>query len=287
MGYYYNGRRLIGCHSHASPLNMNGGISQSCNAYFVNVYRRIIDKYDKPDKGMDVWSDHMKSFGLGNFLGYDLPIGKKGNMPDGAYYDKWYPDFNWGSTTIISNSIGQGEVLVTPIQLANATAAIANRGHYYTPHIIKEIAGQTIDENYTTVKHTTVDPKYFEPVVEGLFDVYNYGTARFLQVPGIEICGKTGTSENFAIIDGKRTQLTDHSIFIAFAPKDNPKIAIAVFVENGYYGSRWAGRIASLMIEQYIKGEVTLKQMEKLVLEKSLEDEYAKPYSGKPFTINK
>ncbi|HLV13784.1 MAG TPA: penicillin-binding protein 2 [Xanthomarina sp.] len=285
--YRYGRRGTMGCHCGGGKRDLIMGIAKSCNSYFANAFRKSIDKYSDAGQGMDVWSDHMKSFGLGNFLGYDLPIGKKGNIPDGAYYDKWYPDFNWGSTTIISNSIGQGEVLVTPIQLANATAAIANRGHYYTPHIIKEIAGQTIDENYTTVKHTTVDPKYFEPVVEGLFDVYNYGTARFLQVPGIEICGKTGTSENFAIIDGKRTQLTDHSIFIAFAPKDNPKIAIAVFVENGYYGSRWAGRIASLMIEQYIKGEVTLKQMEKLVLEKSLEDEYAKPYSGKPFTINK
>src|SRR5690606_38057096 len=248
--------------------------------------RESIDKYPDACHAMDAWSDHMKGFGLGDFLGSDLPIGKKGNIPDGAYYDKWSPDFKRVATTIISNASGQGEVIVTAIQLPNATAAIANRGHYYNPHIIKEIAGQPIDENYTTMKHTTVDPKYFEPVVEGLFDVYNYGTAQYLKVPGIEICGKTGTSENFAIIEGKRTQLTDHSIFIAFAPKDNPKIAIAVFVENGYYGSRWAGRIASLMIEQYIKGEVTLKQMEKLVLEKSLEDEYAKPYSGKPFTIN-
>lgn len=285
--YHYGRRGSMACHCGGGRRDLILGIAKSCNSYFANAFRKSIDKYPDAGHAMDVWSNHMKSFGLGDFLGYDLPIGKKGNIPDGAYYDKWYPDFKWGSTTIISNAIGQGEVLVTPIQLANATAAIANRGHYYTPHIIKEIAGQPIDENYTTMKHTTVDPKYFEPVVEGLFDVYNYGTAQYLKVPGIEICGKTGTSENFAIIEGKRTQLTDHSIFIAFAPKDNPKIAIAVFVENGYYGSRWAGRIASLMIEQYIKGEVTLKQMEKLVLEKSLEDEYAKPYSGKPFTINR
>lgn len=194
---------------------------------------------------------------------------------------------NRGSTTTISNAIGQGEVLVTPIQLANMMAAIANKGHYYTPHIIKHIEGQTIDEKYTTPHQTSIDKRHFEPVIQGLYDVYNnHGTAWFLQVPGIEICGKTGTAENFTKIDGVRTQLTDHSIFVAFAPKDNPKIAIAVFVENGYYGARWAGRIASLMIEKYIKGEVTLKHMEKLVLEKSLEEEYAKPYSGKPFTIN-
>ena len=228
----------------------------------------------------------MKSFGFGNFLGYDLAIGKKGNIPDAAYYNKWYPDFNWGATTIISNSIGQGEVLVTPIQLANATAAIANKGYYYTPHIIKHIEGKPIDKKYTTKNYTTIDPKHFDPVIQGLFDVYNNGTAWFLKVPGIDICGKTGTAENFTKIDGKRTQLTDHSIFIAFAPKDDPKIALAVFVENGYYGARWAGRIASLMIEKYLKGEVTLKQMEQMVLDKSLEEEYAKPYSGKPFTIN-
>ena len=148
------------------------------------------------------------------------------------------------------------------------------------------IEGQEINTKYTTKNRTTIDKKHFEPVIQGLYDVYNSGTAQFLKVPGIEICGKTGTAENFAIIDGKRTQLTDHSIFIAFAPKDNPKIALAVFVENGYYGARWAGRIASLMIEKYLKGEVTLKQMEKLVLEKSLEEEYAKPHSGKPFKIN-
>ncbi len=223
---------------------------------------------------------------MGNYLGYDLPIGKKGNVPNGSYYDKWYPDFRWGATTVISNAIGQGEVLVTPIQLANMTATIANRGYYYTPHIIKNIKGQTIDKKFTTPKKTTIDSKHFEPVVQGLYDVYNYGTANFLKVPGIEICGKTGTSENFTKINGVRTQLTDHSIFIAFAPKDNPKIAIAVFVENGYYGARWAGRISSLMIEKYLKGEVTLKYMEKMVLEKSLEEEYAKPYLGKSFYVN-
>jgi len=286
-GYTYGrNNRKMGCHCGGGIRNLNSGISKSCNAYFANAYRKTIDKYDDASHAMDVWSNHIKSFGLGNYLGYDLAIGKKGNIPDGAYYNKWYPDFKWGSTTTISNAIGQGEILVTPIQLANMMAAIANKGHYYTPHIIKHIEGQEIDKKYTTPHQTSIDKKHFEPVIEGLFDVYNEGTAWFLQVPDIEICGKTGTAENFTKIDGVRTQLTDHSIFVAFAPKDNPKIAIAVFVENGYYGARWAGRIASLMIEKYIKGEITLKQMEKLVLEKSLEEEYAKPLSGKPFTIN-
>lgn len=285
--YYYGSRKPMGCHCGGGNRDLVLGIAKSCNSYFANAFRKSIDMYPNASNSMDIWSNHMKSFGFGDFLGYDLPIGKKGNIPNGAYYDKWYPDFKWGSTTIISNSIGQGEVLVTPIQLANATAAIANRGYYYTPHIIKKIDGEPINEKFTTKHLTSIDPKHFEPVIQGLFDVYNSGTAWFLKVPDIEICGKTGTSENFTIIDGKRTQLTDHGIFIAFAPKENPTIAIAVFVENGYYGARWAGRIASLMIEKYIKGEVTLKQMEKMVLEKSLEDEYIKPYSGKPFTINR
>ena len=286
MGYYLGSRRLTGCHHHTSPLAMNGGIAQSCNAYFANVYRRIIDKYDKPSKGMDVWSNHVKSFGLGNYLGYDLKIGNKGRVPDGAFYDKWYGENRWASTYNISNAIGQGEVETTPIQLANMVAAIGNRGYYYTPHIIKNIEGETIDENYTTPKYTTIDKQNFEPIVQGMFDVYNVGTAASLRIPDIEICGKTGTAENFIKIDSVKTQLTDHSIFVAFAPKDNPKIAIAVFVENGYWGSRFAGKIASLMIEKHIKGYTTRTDLENWILSHSLENEYAKPYSGEPIKIN-
>lgn len=284
--YRYGRNGKMGCHCGGGRRNLNLGIAKSCNSYFANAFRKSIDKYDDASHAMDVWSDHIKSFGLGKYLGTDLPIGKKGNIPNGAYYDKWYPDFNWGSTTIISNAIGQGEIQVTPMHMANMTAAIANRGYYYTPHIIKNIEGQEIDEAYTTKHETTIDKEYFEPVVQGLFDVYNNGTAHFLQVPGIEICGKTGTAENFTIIDGVRTQLTDHSIFIAFAPKDNPKIAIAVFVENGYYGARFAGRIASLMIEKYLKDNISRKDLENWVLTHSLENEYLKPFSGEPFNIN-
>ena len=287
MGYYVGSRRLTGCHSHSSPLAMNGGIAQSCNAYFANVYRRIIDKHKDAGDGMDVWSNHVKSFGLGNYLNNDLAVGQKGRIPDAAFYDKWYGKDRWASTYIISNAIGQGEVEATPIQLANMVAAIGNRGYYFTPHIIKNIEGEKIDSKYTTPNYTTIDKQYFEPVVQGMFDVYNHGTASTLQVPGIEICGKTGTAENFVRINGVKTQLTDHSIFVAFAPKDNPKIAIAVFVENGYWGSRFAGRIASLMIEKYIKGEITRKDMETWILTHGLETEYSRPYSGKPFTINK
>jgi len=285
--YRYGGTKPMGCHCGNGKRDLLRGIAKSCNSYFADTFRKTIDMYPDAKQGMDAWSKHIKSFGLGDYLGYDLSIGNKGNIPDGNYYNKWYPDFKWGATTVISNAIGQGEVLVTPIQLANMTATIANRGHYYTPHIIKQIKGQEqIDKNFTIPKKTTIDSRHFETVVQGLSDVYNYGTANFLKVPGIDICGKTGTAENFTKINGERYQLTDHSIFIAFAPKDDPKIAIAVFVENGYYGARWAGRISSLMIEKYIKKEVSLKYMEKLVLEKSLEEEYAKPHSGESFSIN-
>ena len=285
--YHYGGNRPMGCHCGAGTRVLNNGISKSCNSYFANAFRKTIDKYDNASEAMNVWSKHIKSFGLGNYLGYDLSVGQPGNIPDGAYYDKWYPDFRWGATTIISNSIGQGEVLVTPIQLANMMATIANRGHYYKPHIIKQIEGDTIPSKYTTKHETTIDKKYFEPVVEGLHDVYGpNGTAWFLNVPGIEICGKTGTAENFSIIDGERKQLTDHSIFVAFAPKDNPKIALAILVENGYYGARFAGRIASLMIEKYINGNISRKDLEDWVMTYTLEHEYEKPYLGVPFEIN-
>ena len=286
MGYYLGSRKLTGCHHHHSPLAMNEGIAESCNAYFANVYRRIIEKYDKAHDGMDVWSNHVKSFGLGDYLGYDLKIGSPGRIPDGDFYDKWYGKNRWASTYNISNAIGQGEVEATPIQLANMVAAIGNRGHFFTPHIIKSIEGDTIPKKFTIPKKTTIDSKYFDPIVKGMFDVYNKGTAKYVQVKDIEICGKTGTAENFIKIDGVKTQLTDHSIFVAFAPKDDPKIALAVFVENGYWGSRFAGKIASLMIEKYLKGNITRKDLEEWILSHSLEDEYAKPYSGKPFSIN-
>lgn len=289
-GYFYNGRRLMKCHGAHGQIGMINGIAYSCNTYFASLYRKSIDKYATTQEGTDKWKEHLTSFGLGNFLGYDLPSGRRGLIPDAEFYNRFYnfPTYKWYSTATISNSIGQGEINLTPIQMANFTAAIANRGHYYTPHIIKNIIGpDTIPSKFKQKHQTTIAPEHFESVVEGMFQVYEKGTASFLRIPGIEICGKTGTAENFTRIDGKRVQLTDHSIFVAFAPKDNPKIAIAVFVENGYWGSRWAGRIAGLMIEKYLKGEVTRKDMEKFILEGSLEDEYAKPYSGKPFTINR
>ncbi|MAO07541.1 MAG: penicillin-binding protein 2 [Alteromonas sp.] len=288
-GYNYGGRKKLGCHHHVSPLAMIGGVAHSCNSYFATVYRRTIDKYATPQEGIDRWRKHLLSFGLGDYLGYDLPVGKKGLIPDSDFYNRYYqyPKYKWYTPATISNSIGQGEVLLTPMQMVNFTAAIANRGYYYKPHIIKNIVGvDTIPSAYQERQNTTIDPQYFEPVIQGMNDVYNYGTAAYIQIPGIEICGKTGTAENYIKIDGKRMQLTDHSVFVAFAPKDNPKIALAVFVENGYWGSRWAGRIAGLMIEQYLRGEITRKDMEDFVLNGSLMEEYEKPYRDEPFTIN-
>ena len=286
--YYQYGKekRTMQCHCGGGHRNLNNAISLSCNSYFANAYRKTIDTKLSTKKSFDKWSNQMRSFGLGEYLNNDLSVGKKGIIPDFEFYDNWYPDFKWGATTTLSNAIGQGEVLVTPIQLANMTAVIANKGFYYTPHIIKKIEGSAIESKFNTRKYSLIDSIHYDPIINGLSEVYKTGTAKFLQVPGIEICGKTGTAENFTKIAGKKTQLTDHSIFIAFAPKDNPTIAISVLVENGYYGSRWAGRIASLMIEKYLKGEVTLKGMEKLVIEKSLADEYEKPFLNKPFKIN-
>ena len=280
-GFSYARGRFMKCHD-SGVSKLHNGFYNSCNTYFANVYMKTINKYVKPSDGVDIWSKHLKSFGLGQFMGYDLPTGRKGNLPTSKTYKKMYPGWGWDSKTIVSNAIGQGEVLMTPIQLANMIATVANRGYYYTPHIIKKIEGQKIDKKFTTKHVTTVNKKYFEPVISGLFDVYNLGTAHGLNVEGIDICGKTGTAENYAKINGKRVKLQDHSIFVAFAPKDNPKIAIAVFVENGYWGARWAGPITSLMIEKYVKKKITRKDLEKRMLEGSLQGEYNKYLPKKP-----
>jgi penicillin-binding protein 2 len=273
-GFSYARGRFMKCHDFG-PHQLNNGIYNSCNTYFANVYMRTINKYVKPAYAVDVWSNHIKSFGLGDFMGYDLPTGKRGNIPDSKTYKKMYPNGGWRSTTIISNSIGQGEVLMTPIQLASMMATVANEGYYYTPHIIKKIKGRSIDPKFTEKHQTTIDKKYFKPMIKGLFDVYNLGTASSLRVEGIDIAGKTGTAENFAKIGGKRVQLKDHSIFVAFAPKDNPKIAIAILVENGGYGATIAGPIASLMIERYLRKKITRIDLETRILKTSLRDQYA------------
>ena len=272
-GFSYARGRFMGCHGFGMH-QLHNGVAQSCNTYFANVYLRTINKYLKPGAAVDIWSSHVKSFGLGQFMGYDLPTGKKGLIPTSKYYKKIYPNGGWRATAIISNAIGQGEVSTTPIQLANMIAGVANQGYYITPHIVKKIKGEKIDPKFKIKHKITIDKKYFKPMIEGLFGVYNEGTASRLKVEGIDICGKTGTAENFARINGKKVQLEDHSIFVAFAPKDNPKIAIAVLVENGGYGATIAGPIVSLMIEKYLRGKITRTDLEKRILERSLKFEY-------------
>lgn len=280
-GYRYGrGKKaFMGCHCGivGRPVRLRKAIEKSCNTYFATTYRKIIDNASNAREGMDIWSNHVKSFGLGNFLGYDLPVGQKGLVPNANLYNRTYKNFRWGATTNISNSIGQGEVLTTPIQLANATAAIANRGYFYTPHIVKKIGGVKItDTTYIKPKRTTINTEHFSIVVEAMHDVFKTGTGRFSQVEGIDICGKTGTSENFTRIDGERVKLEDHSILVAFAPKENPQIALAVFVENGGYGSTIAAPITSLLIEKYINREIKRKHVEKRMFNLSLQDIYDK-----------
>ena len=285
-GHFYARGAFMECHCRRGSRNdLLKGIYQSCNTYFANTYKKIINKYETPDKGVNQWNSHLKSFGLGNYLGYDLSVGKRGFIPNASYYNSWYKEGGWKAPTIISNAIGQGEVLTTPIQLANFTAAIANRGYYYTPHFLRSVSGDSIQQKFLR-KNTSIDPEHFEVVIDGMHKVIERGTAKIARIKGIEVCGKTGTAENFTKIDGVKTQLTDHSIFIAFAPKEDPKIAIAVFIENGYWGGRWAAPIASLMLEQYINKKVKRSWLEKRMVEGSLVSEYDKPYSGKPFTIN-
>lgn len=285
-GFSYARGRFMKCHD-SGFIQLHNGIFQSCNTYFASVYMKTINKYTKVPAAVDVWARHVRSFGLGDFMGYDLPTGKKGRVPNSKLYKKIYPNWQYRATTIVSNAIGQGEVETTPIQLANMMAAVANRGHYYTPHIIKKIKGDKIDKKFVTRHNTTIDPKHFEPVIEGLADVYKVGTASGLGIEGIEICGKTGTAENFTKINGKRVKLQDHSIFVAFAPKDNPKIAIAVFVENGYWGRRWAGPITTLMIEKYLRGKISRTDLEKRMLEGSLQSEYDKYFRQRFDTIER
>ena len=275
------------CHCRpGTKNNLLSGLYRSCNTYFANIYRRIIDKAgENVEEGMNVWNEHLKSFGLGNYLGYDLPIGKKGFIPDASYYNYWYNKGGWKSATVVSNAIGQGELLTTPIQMANFTAAIANRGYFIQPHFLKSINNDNLNKVYEK-KETSIDSIHFESVIDGMHQVVEIGTARVAKIKGIEVCGKTGTVENFIKINGVKTTLSDHSIFIAFAPKEDPKIALAVYVENGYWGARWAAPIASLMIERYLNRSVKRKWLEERMLNGSLLEEYEKPYSGKPFVIN-
>ena len=284
-GHYYSRNAFMGCHNPFGTIsNLRKGIYNSCNTYFARTYRGIIDKYRTSSEGLDKWATHMKSFGLGNYLGYDLSIGKKGFIPESDYYNRFYGTNRWGSSTTISNSIGQGEILTTPIQMANFATAIANRGFYIKPHFVKSVNNKLM--NNREKNYTTIDKENFEIVIDGMVDVVDRGTARIAKINGISVAGKTGTVENFILIKNEKKQLTDHSTFIAFAPADDPKIAVSVFIENGYWGSRWAAPIASLIIEKYLKEDVGRKWLENRMVNGSLIDEYEKPYKFENFSIN-
>lgn len=262
-GYYFRGIH-VGCHSHNTPLDLVGGISHSCNTYFCNVFRRILENpaYENTEEAFNHWRDHVTSFGFGDRLGSDFTNELKGNIPTAQYYDKYYSSGHWNFLTIISMAIGQGELLITPLQMANMTATIANRGWYYVPHLAKSLEGESeIDPKYMERHYTSIDSSWYSPVVDGMDLAVNGGpgsTARIAKIPDITVCGKTGTAQN--------PHGEDHSIFIAFAPKEDPKIALAVYVENEGFGGTWAAPIASLMIEKYITGEVKRKWLEDYVL---------------------
>jgi len=266
-GYVYGEeKRKMKCHPHRSPLNLIESISNSCNAYFCNVYRAIIEKYPNTYEGYNVWRNYVTSFGLGNWLNNDLPTGQKGFVPTPNFYDRIYGKNRWKSLTNLSLSIGQDALLTTPIQMANMTAAIANRGYYYTPHIVKSIENDSIDDRFRKPIRTKVDSSLFEIVIKGMQEVVEdeeLGTSNIAKMENYTVCGKTGTAQN--------PHGEDHSIFIGFAPKDNPKIALAVYVENGGWGSTWAVPIASLMIEKYLNDTIERDWLEKKIVEGVIE----------------
>jgi penicillin-binding protein 2 len=264
-GGYSFGRRKLGCHPHKSPIKLDYSIITSCNAYYCNVFKDVLDSHESAEIGYKKWRKYVREFGLGLKLGVDMTGEYNGLVPKSDYYDRYYKRGRWKPHTIISLAIGQGELGVTPIQMANMTATIANKGWYYTPHIIKAIGGRPVsDSTYTVKKETSISPENYQIVIDAMEQVIEQGTGRGVKYDDTAICGKTGTAQN---PHGK-----DHSIFIAFAPKENPQIAIAVYVENVGYGSTWAAPITSLMIEKYLTGETTRPRIEKKMFEADLMD---------------
>jgi penicillin-binding protein 2 len=263
-----NGYLFVACHSHSSPLDLIHGISNSCNSYFCQTYRRILENPAYPTIGdaYSKWKEYLNEFGFGKKLGIEFTNELAGLVPSPAYFDKYYGKNKWKALTVISMAIGQGEIETTPLQSANMTAAIANRGYYYIPHIVKSIGlDKKIDQKYLTKQVIKIDSANFESIVLGMEAAVNGeagATARIAALKDIIVCGKTGTAQN---PHGK-----DHSVFIAFAPKDDPKIAIAVYVENAGFGATYAAPVASLMIEKYLTGSITNKYSEQRMLELNL-----------------
>jgi len=262
MFYCNNGYLFVSCHSHESPLNLVSAIKNSCNAYFCQVFRRVLEnpQYLSVPDAYGKWKNYLSEFGLGNTLGTDFVNELPGFVPAGSYYDRYYGKNRWKALNIISLGIGQGEMGTTPLQMANMTAAIANRGYYITPHIVKSVGEPpVINEKFTEKHKIDIDSVNFEYIVNGMEMAVNEGgTAATSAIKDIIMCGKTGTAQN---PHGK-----DHSVFIAFAPKYNPRIAIAVYVENAGFGATYAAPVASLMIEKYLKGQISNKGLEDYIL---------------------
>lgn len=248
-GFNYKGLHL-GCHGHASPINLVPAIGTSCNAYFCwNLYRMFSNKrkYGSVQNAMNCWKDHMVDMGFGYKLGIDLPGESRGMIPNANYYDDHYRK-SWNALTVISISIGQGEVTATPLQIANLAATVANRGHYYVPHIVRSIRGGQIDSLYTHPHHTTINPRWYDYAVAGMRKAVLSGTCHAANIPGIEVCGKTGTAQNRG---------HDHSAFMGFAPMNSPRIAIVAYIENGGFGAVYGVPIGALIMEQYLNGSLS------------------------------
>lgn len=257
-GYYF-GKHKLGCHAHRSPLDLEDAIMMSCNGYFCYVMRNILEnrKYGSQAEALDKWHDYVSSFGFGHKLGSDFPAELGGTIPTSNYYNKIYGKGGWKFTTVISISIGQGEIGVTPLQIANMCATVANRGYYYIPHIVKDSDSLRIDDKFRERQYTMVDTTNFKKVIKGMWKAVNSGfgsggTASIAAVEGLDICGKTGTAQN--------PRGADNSVFICFAPMDNPKIAVAAYVENAGFGATWSAPIASLLVEKYLTGQISDKR---------------------------
>jgi penicillin-binding protein 2 len=249
VGYPYLGGHPA-CHVHGSPLSIIPALSTSCNAFFCWGLHEMLDyrsRYQSPQEGLTKWKNYMVAQGYGYPLGIDLPGEGRGFIPNSGYYDKVYKG-RWNSSAIVAISIGQNEITATPLQICNLAATIANRGYYITPHIVHEIQDTPLDPQYTTKKPTGIDKDYYSIIVEGMRAAVQYGTCRAMSMYGIEVCGKTGTAQN--------PHGRDHSACMAFAPMNNPKVAIAVYVENGGFGAQVAVPIAKLMLEKYFYGNV-------------------------------
>ena len=266
---YTLGDHRPGCHAHKSPINLDEAIMMSCNSYFTFALRDILEnrKYSSIGDALDDWNEYVQSFGFGHKLGSDFPSETGGSIPSSKTYNRLYGKGWWKFATIKSISIGQGEVTVTPMQIANLAATVANRGYYIIPHIVKESPGVEIDPKFKERQYTLVDTTQFKKVVHGMWMAVNAGpgsggTATSVAVKGLDICGKTGTAQN--------PRGADNSVFICFAPKDNPKIAVAAYIENAGFGATWAAPIASLLVEKYLTGEITRPEIEKRILDANL-----------------